>query len=214
MPSCPANSPVLALTESGSGELDPAPIRTPSGDLGLDEWLERDAHGRSACSPDVGCGSRYATADPDRQHLLMSVSKSMCGVIGPVRRARPAGPVCVRIGVRPGGLRALRLRRRADPPPARHDGGRRVQRPLPRPGLPRAGPGPGAEWRRSGRRPVNSYDFLVRLENERHPRRRWRYCSATTDALGWVLERVSAGGTRRSSLTSCGRTSGPSTTRW
>ncbi len=188
------DGPVLALTESGSGELDPGPIRTPWGDLGLDEWLEATyTDGLCVLSGRGLRLERYANGlTPDRQHLLMSVSKSMCGVIAAryVERGQ-LDPSAFASAYVPElehcAFGDARIRHLLDMTAAvefnedYHDPASHVQ------AQDRA-----LNWRpqRPGD-PANSYDFLVRLEKDGIHGERWRYCSATTDALGWVLERVS-----------------------
>lgn len=187
------DGPVLPLTGLDGEALDPGLITTPWGELGLDEWLEATyTDGLCVLSGRQLRLERYANGmTPDRRHLLMSVSKSLCGAIAaryvdrglldPSARAATYvpelehsayGDACVR--------HMLDMTVAVEFNEDYHDPASHVQ------AQDRA-----VNWRpqRPGD-PTNSYDFLVRLEKDGLHGERWRYCSATTDALGWVLERV------------------------
>ena len=186
------SAPVMTL-ETGSVALEPGPIATPWGQLELDEWLAATyTDGLLVLEGRQIRAERYDNGlTPERRHLLMSVSKSLCGVIvgrfvarGSLDLAATVGDYVPELGHSAFG--DATLRQMLDMTVAvefnedYHDPTSHVQ------AQDRA-----LNWRpqRPGD-PANSYDFLVGLEKDGLHGERWRYCSATTDALAWVLERV------------------------
>lgn len=190
VPRGPGPATVLDVAE---GALDPGTVVTPWGLLDLDGWLAATytdgllvLHGHQVVL------ERYANGlTPDRRHLLMSVSKSLCGAVtsrfvdrGDVELAATVGHYVPELAHSAFGDATLRqmldMTAAVEFNEDYHDPASHVQ------AQDRA-----LNWRpqRPGD-PTNSYDFLVGLEKDGLHGERWRYCSATTDALAWVLERV------------------------
>nr|WP_251364261.1 MULTISPECIES: serine hydrolase [unclassified Leucobacter] len=128
---------------------------------------------------------------PDSTHLLMSVSKSLCsitvaaliddGLIDPARTAETYVPELVGSAYGDATVRELLdMTAAADYSEDYTDSSSEVQ----------------AQDRAAGwRTPItgdasDTYEFLSRLRRSREHGEKFEYCSATTDALGWIIEAV------------------------
>lgn len=186
------DGPVLPLI-ADAADFDGVQIASTGGILTLDEWLAATyTDGLIVLNGDRVLFEHYDNGmRPATRHLLMSISKSLCGALAGRFVARgeldPQQPVRSYVPeLEHSAFGDATIQQMLDMAVALdfnedyHDPFSHVQ------AQDRA-----VNWRpqRPGE-PTSAYEFLIGLQRTGRHGERFQYCSAVTDALAWVLERV------------------------